>query len=84
LTAVVLNWRMKSGSWPTAEESEACSEPIVPSIPFRFATREEISGDLASRVEVSPAASTTRPSRLAWSELSSPKTRREVERKGFR
>ena len=44
LTAVVLNCRMKSGSCPTAEARDCCWAPIVPSMPFRFATREEISG----------------------------------------
>ena len=81
---MVLNRRMKSGSWETAEASEACSSPIVPSIPSRFATREEISGERSERAEVSEAASTISESRFAWSELSSEKTRREVERNGLR
>ncbi len=58
--------------------------PIAFIIRFRFPTRAEMSGARWASAPESCDESTIRFSNAAWSELSSPKTRREVERNGFR
>ena len=85
LTNVVFASRMKSGSF-AIDSRERCSlrSPIAFIIRSRFPTRAEMSG----------ARSASAPERLRgvddqvlerrWSTLSSPNTRREVERNGFR
>jgi hypothetical protein len=84
LTAVVLNWRMKSGNRPIASASSDSRRPIAPIIPFRFPTSASRSGLRSARAPVSEAESTISDSSAGWSEFSSPKTLREVERNGFR
>jgi hypothetical protein len=75
---------MKSGSSATARASDSFWRPIAPIIRFRFPISCEMSGLLCASAPESRELSTIRRSRVRSSYVSSAKTRREVERKGFR